>query len=58
MDFEFDIASSGNVFPAYGSMATVRSLLLHGSMEANISYDAVVLARPNVWFHFDTDLPK
>ena len=50
-------AENRNVFRAYWSMATAWSLLLQHSMETNTVYDAVVLARPDVWFHVDTDLP-
>lgn len=39
-------------------MATVWSMVVQYSMEAGVRYDAVVLARPDVWFHVDTDLPK
>eukprot|EP00904_Undaria_pinnatifida_P008330 jgi/Undpi1/4627/HiC_scaffold_18.g07981.m1 len=47
-----------NVFRAYWSMATVWSLMNMYSVERGFQYDAVVLARPDVWFHVDTDLPS
>lgn len=56
--FFFDSATTRNVFRAYWSMAAVWSLLVQHAMETNARYDAVVVARPDVWFHVDTDLPK
>ena len=47
-----------NVFRAYWSMATVWSLMSLYSLERGFQYDAVVLARPDVWFHVDIDLPR
>lgn len=47
-----------NVFRAYWSMATVLALMELHSKERGFEYDAVVLARPDVWFHTDTDLPR
>lgn len=47
-----------NVFRAYWSMATVLSLMELHSLERGFQYDAVILARPDVWFHVDTDLPR
>ena len=54
----FNVSSYSNVFRAYWSMSTSWSLLVQHAMETGIRYDAVVLARPDVWFHVDTDLPK
>ena len=47
-----------NVFRAYWSMATVLALMELHSKERGFQYDAVVLARPDVWFHTDIDLPR
>eukprot|EP00904_Undaria_pinnatifida_P011647 jgi/Undpi1/7612/HiC_scaffold_23.g10085.m1 len=47
-----------NVFRAYWSMSTVWSVMVQYAMETGTRYDAVVLARPDVWFHVDTDLPS
>ena len=57
-DFALFFPPNRNVFRAYWSLATAWSLLVQHCMENNAQYDAVVLARPDVWFHVDTDLPK
>lgn len=46
-----------NVFRAYWSQEMVWSLLAEYAAEAGMTYDVVVLARPDVWFHVDIDLP-
>lgn len=46
-----------NVFRAFWSMTLAWELLAEHSMEGGFEYDAVVLARPDVWFHADLDLP-
>ena len=46
-----------NVFRAYWSFSRVWSLMAEYATEASMTYDAVVLARPDVWFHADIDLP-
>ncbi|CAM9396563.1 unnamed protein product [Ascophyllum nodosum] len=47
-----------NVFRAYWSMAMVWGLMAQHASEGSFEYDAVVLARPDVWFHVETDLPR
>ncbi|CAM9396488.1 unnamed protein product [Ascophyllum nodosum] len=47
-----------NVFRAYWSMAMVWGLMAQHASEGRFQYDAVVLARPDVWFHVETDLPR
>ncbi|CAN0061991.1 unnamed protein product [Pylaiella littoralis] len=47
-----------SIFRGYWSMATVWSLMELYSLESGFQYDAVILARPDVWFHVDTDLPR
>jgi len=39
-------------------MATVWSLMELFALERGFQYDAVILARPDTWFHVDTDLPR
>lgn len=39
-------------------MATVLAMMELYSKERGFQYDAVVLARPDVWFHADIDLPR
>lgn len=47
-----------NVFRAYWSMSEVWGLMAQFAVENDFEYDAVVLARPDVWFHLDIDLPR
>lgn len=49
--------SPRNVFRAYWSQTMVWSLMAEYAAENTITYDAVILARPDVWFHKDIDLP-
>ncbi|CAM9889994.1 unnamed protein product [Scytosiphon promiscuus] len=46
-----------NVFRAYWSMSMSWGLMAQHAVEEGFEYDAVVLARPDVWFHYDVDLP-
>ncbi|CAN0068271.1 unnamed protein product [Ectocarpus sp. 8 AP-2014] len=47
-----------NVFRAYWSMSEVWGVMAQFALERSIEYDAVVLLRPDVWFHVDIDLPR
>lgn len=58
VSFRPDVSLDRNVFRAYWSMSTVWSVMVQYAMETGTRYDAVVLARPDVWFHVDTDLPR
>ncbi|CAB1102034.1 unnamed protein product [Ectocarpus sp. CCAP 1310/34] len=46
-----------NVFRAYWSMSMSWGLMAEHAVAGGFEYDAVVLARPDVWFHYDVDLP-
>jgi len=46
-----------NIFRAYWSMAASWGLMAQHANDTGVAYDAVVLARPDVWFHADIDLP-
>lgn len=39
-------------------MATVLGMMELHALEKGFQYDAVILARPDIWFHVDTDLPR
>lgn len=39
-------------------MSEVWGLMAQFAVENDFEYDAVVLARPDVWFHLDIDLPR
>lgn len=39
-------------------MATVLALMELHALEGGFQYDAVVLTRPDVWLHVETDLPR
>lgn len=39
-------------------MAMVWGLVAEHTTENGFEYDAVMLARPDVWYHVDVDLPR
>jgi len=39
-------------------MSEVWGLMAQFAAENDFDYDAVILARPDVWFHVDIDLPR
>lgn len=47
-----------NVFRAYWSMSLAWGLMAQHGLENGFEYDAVVVARPDVWYHTDIDLPR
>ncbi|CAN0062335.1 unnamed protein product [Pylaiella littoralis] len=47
-----------NVLRAYWSMSMVWGLMAEHAVQGRFQYDSVVLARPDVWFHYDVDLPS
>lgn len=47
-----------NVLRAYWSMSMVWGLTAEHAVQRGFQYDAVVLARPDVWYHYDVDLPR
>lgn len=40
------------------SMMEVWGVMAEYALEEGVTYDGVVILRPDVWFHLDIDLPK
>lgn len=51
-------ATVRNVFRAYWSMSMVWGLAAEHGLEKGFEFDAVILARPDVWYLADIDLPR
>lgn len=47
-----------NIFRAYWSMSLVWDLMAQHGLKKGFEFDAVILARPDVWYHTAIDLPK
>lgn len=43
---------------AYWSMSLVWGLMAEHAVEGGFEYEAVILARPDVWFHYDVNLSR